>query len=108
MPDFTVTADPTADRFTDIKDPDSILPYNMTWTSWLESGDSVSAASWSVSSPSGDATPVVVDSSSLSSDVATAVLSAGTLGNNYVVTCHATSANGYEDDRSIYISMREL
>lgn len=89
------------------KDPDAVLPYGVDWTSWLETGDAIASASWAVTSPSGDADPIVVDSSSATDYIATAVVSGGTVGNVYVLRCRITTDNGYVDDRSINIGVSE-
>lgn len=92
-------------RFAATKDPDAVLPYGIDWTAWLETGDAIASAAWTVTSPSGDADSIVVDSDSETDTVATAILSGGTLGNTYTVTCRITTDNGYIDDRSIVITV---
>ena len=96
-----------SDYFNNIKDPDAILPYGLNWTDWIISGDSVTEASWTITSPSGDADPIVVDSSSVAANVTTAILSGGTAGNSYSLTCHITTANSYEEDRTIFIQCQQ-
>lgn len=94
------------DSFHAFKDPDSVLDYGIDWSTWLGSGDSVSTAAWVITSPSGDSAPIVVDSSSVASNICTAILSGGTAGNTYYARCRITTANGLTEDRTIRIQAR--
>lgn len=90
-------------KFWVTKDPHAVLPYGFDWTEWLETGDAIASATWTVTSPSDDAAPIVVDSDSETDTVATAVLSGGTAGNTYYLTCRITTDNGYIDDRTLTV-----
>ena len=89
------------------KDPDSIVDFGIDWTEWLNTGDSVSSAAWSVTSPSGDGDPIAVDSSSESGAVCTAITSGGTAGNKYELKCRMTTTAGLVEDRTIIIECGE-
>lgn len=89
------------------KDPDAVLAYGFDWTNWLESGDSVSSVAVAVTAPTGDSTPIVVDSSGVSGAVTSATLSAGTVGNEYLIRFRMTTANSLVDDRTIRIYVKE-
>lgn len=84
---------------------DDILDYSIDWSTWLNDSDTVSAATWTVTAPSGDSDPVVVDSNTLSSNKATAVLSGGTSGEYYKVKCHITTTAGLEADGFLIIQL---
>ena len=94
-------------RYVAEKDPDATLPYGFDWSAWVPSGDSVASAAWNITSPSGDGTPITVSSTSVSSNVASATLTAGTAGNEYQARCRVTTTNGLIDDRTIWIVVRE-
>lgn len=96
-----------ASAFRVTKDPNAVLPYGFDWSDWLEEGDAIASATWTITSPTGDASPVVVDSDSETDTVATAVLSAGTVGNTYFATCRITTDSGYIDDRTLTIEVKQ-
>ena len=90
-------------QYAAVKDPDASLPFGFDWSSWVTTGDSVASCTVSVTSPSGDGSPITAGTPSVSSNISSAVLSAGTAGNSYTVTFRVTTASGYIDDRSIFI-----
>jgi hypothetical protein len=80
-----------------VHDPQAVLDYTIDWSSWLDA-DTITAVSWAV--PSG----LTLASSSFSTTAATAWISGGTLGASYLVTCHITTTNGRQDDRTIRLN----
>lgn len=87
------------------KDPDAVLDYGMDWSQWLNTGDTISSATWSVTAPTGDGDPIAVDSDSETTTVATAIVSGGTVGNQYDLTCRIVTAAGLTDDRTIRVTV---
>lgn len=83
------------------KDPDAVLDYQLDWSEWLATGDTISASAWVV--PTG----LTLDSDSNTTTKATAVLSGGDLGVTYIVTNRITTVNGLITDRSIEITIAE-
>ena len=83
------------------KDPDATLDYNVNWADWLDTGDTISSVSFDADDG------ITIDSESNTNTVATAVISGGTVGTRYKITCSIVTANGDEDDRSFYIRVRE-
>jgi len=94
-------------EFHNFKDPDSVLPFGFDWTNWLVTGDTVSTCVIAVTSPSGDSAPITAGTPTVSGAVTSALLSAGTVGNAYTVRFRITTSNGYTDDRSIFIQVKE-
>lgn len=100
------------------KDPDAVLNYGHDWadggdndgsatdSGWLQ-GDTISDSSWTVSTITGDAAPLVEDSDSNDTTVTTIVLSGGSENCTYIATNHITTSAGYEDDRSILVRITE-
>jgi len=84
---------------------DDILDFSINWSNWLNDSDGVSTASWTVTSPEGDSDPIVVDSSSLASNKATAFLSGGTSGKYYKVKCRIVTTAGLEADGYLIIQI---
>jgi len=84
-----------------VKDPDAVLDYTVDWSSWLESGETIS--SHTITVPTG----ITKDSDSELSGVVTIWLSGGVDGTNYIVACEITTSLSRVDERSILIRCRE-
>lgn len=82
------------------KDPDAVLPYYIDWSEWLEDGDTIAASDWTVDG-------CTKDSSTFNDTITTIVVSGGTVGVAASAINHITTANGYEDDRTITFEMVE-
>lgn len=83
-----------------IKDPDSVLDYQVDWSDWLD-GDTISTSDWTV--PTG----ITEDSDSNSTTSATIWLSGGTAGNEYECVNQIVTAAGRTADRTIVIKVEE-
>mgnify|MGYP003491741341 FL=1 len=81
-------------------DPQAVLDYSWDWADWL-GADAI--ASHTVTVAAGD---VVKDSDSRTATAVTAWLSGGTDGTRARVTCHITTAAGRQDDRTIYLAIK--
>ena len=69
------------------KDPGARLIYSMDWSEWLPTGDSLSAASYAISTITGDAAPIVKHSQGISgTTISYTELSGGSAGEIYTVT----------------------
>ena len=79
------------------KDPDSILDYAFDWSDWLESGETISTHTITVS------IGLTKDSDSESSGVVTIWLSGGTAGTNYTLACKIVTALNRTDERTAII-----
>lgn len=91
-----------------LKDPEARLDYTFDWraetngtgdSDWLLDGDSISTHTLTV--PSG----LTLDTESADGDTVTAWLEGGTAGQSYTVTCHITTVQGRQDDRSLLITV---
>ncbi len=87
-----------------VKDPNATLDYVNNWADWLSEGDSIIASTWAISSGGNE---LVIDSSTFLATSATVWLSAGLLGQTYVVTNTITTAQGRVEDGSLRIRMGE-
>lgn len=83
------------------KDPSAVLDYEINWSKWLASDDTLSAHT--ITADQG----ITVDSSVLATDKVTVWLSGGTTGVTYRVACRVTTANGRTDERTIVISVKD-
>ena len=84
-------------------DPQAKLDYAVDWSAWLQSGETISASTWSVPAGISEATPAPSETDG----VATIWLTGGTAGQLYTVTNHITTSMGREDDRSLFLRVIE-
>jgi hypothetical protein len=89
----------TGDVFS--KDPDAVKDYAFNWDAWL--GETETILTHQVTVPTG----LTLDSSSIVGRSIVYWLSGGTTGLGYAVTCHITTSQGRQDDRTMYIVCRE-
>lgn len=83
-----------------IKDPTADLDYEIDWSQWLRSGDTLTSSTW-VISPTG-----LTQQSAYSSPTSTTIwLTGGTVGISYTVTNRITTAQGRDDERSLTIQV---
>ena len=80
-----------------LKDPDAVLDYMFDWSSWLQSGETISTSTMTAS------TGITVDSDVATTTTTTVWLSGGTAGETYEVTNHITTSNSRAEDRTITI-----
>jgi len=89
------------------KDPYAVLDYTLDWTNWLPSGDTISTHTVTVSTISGDTSPLAKDSSSNTDYLVTGIISGGTAGNIYNVEYRVVTAGSKQDSRNIRIKVLE-
>lgn len=83
-----------------LKDPDAVLDYGFDWSEWLQTGETLSSATWTV--PSG----ITKNSQSISNTVSLAWLSGGTANTDYILQCKITTSESRVDERSMTIRVR--
>lgn len=86
----------------DDKDPQETDSFTFDWADRLTSGDTISGVAWTV--PSG----ITQASSSNTTTTATIILSGGTAGQNYSITCTITTANSLILERTGIVPVRQL
>jgi len=79
-----------------LKDPQSVLDYQVDWTGWLDA-DTIATSTWAV--PDG----ITKDSDTNSTTKATIWLSGGTVDATYECINHIVTAGGRTDERTIVI-----
>lgn len=84
-----------------VKDPDAVLDYQIDWSSWLATGETISSSDWVVQ------TGITETSASNTTTTATIWLSGGTAGVTYTVTNRIVTTASRTNDRSLYITVRE-
>lgn len=81
------------------KDPEANLTYTLDWANWLPAGDSVSTATWTISTRANDPDPLVNVSNGIQGTKTYIRLRDGQDGKTYTVTAQVTTADGLIDRR---------
>lgn len=89
------------------KDPYAVLDYTLDWENWMPSGEVINAITVTAETISGDASPLVVDSSTNTNYLVTAYVSGGTAGNIYNLEYRITTDQNKKDSRNIRIKVVE-
>jgi hypothetical protein len=83
------------------KDPAAKLTYTFDWSEWLEAGQTISTAVYTVAARRNDPTPPTIHTSGTQSGIRTYVqLSGGQVDKVYIVSCQVTTNTGLIDKRS--------
>lgn len=84
-----------------LKDPEALLDYIFDWTAYLAAiSDTLTAINFTVTSGT-------IAASGFVGALATAWVSGGVAGTTITLTCHITTAGGRQDDRSVFLKIRE-
>lgn len=83
------------------KDPAEVVAVAIDWTNYLPSSVTVSSAAWTF--PSG----ITKDSDSETTTVTTAVVSGGTAGDSYLLTCAVTGSDSLTYEQSIILRVQD-
>jgi hypothetical protein len=83
-----------------IKDPDATLDYGFRFESWLETGETIAASTWTV--PDG----ITKESDNFTDDQTIIWLSGGTAGETYTLTNSIATSSLRIDDRSLRIKIK--
>lgn len=89
------------------KDVEAQLIYTFDWSSWLDSGDSLSTVVYEVAARRNDPTPIIIEDSGIAdSNTDTYVqLSGGQADKTYIVTAKVTTSDGVIDRRNFRINV---
>jgi len=90
------------------KHPSANIQYGVDWTDYLNSGDSISSATATIETISGDSSPLALPTDAatdvvISGAVVNVRLNGGTTGNEYNVDVSITTNNGDTDVRRFRI-----
>lgn len=89
------------------KDPEAVLRYQITWTEWLPSGDTITASSWEVETISGDTDNIRITGNTYADTITTVTVNGGTSGNIYKIYNTIETANSLTDRRYFRIKVKE-
>lgn len=92
------------------KDPDARLDYTIDWTDWLLNNDAIASVTWTISTITGDTSPLANYDTLTVQGLATVYLEDGTPGKNYTVAARITTDSGLTDERSfrVFVKNRSL
>ena len=83
-----------------LHDPQAVLDYSVDWERWLATSETITNVVWTVPSPLTKGAEAATDSR------ATVWISGGIVGVEARVTCHITTSQGRQDDRSFDLVVR--
>lgn len=86
-------------------DPNAVLDYPSDWSDWLPTGDTIVAATATLSGP--NAADFTVENVTFTTTKAVAWVSGGVVPRSATLTFHITTDEGREDDRSITLVAKE-
>jgi len=89
------------------KDPFAKLDYTLDFTDYMPAGDTIATHTVTAQTITGDATPLVIASSSNTTLLVTAIIQAGTAGKIYNIEYRIVTANNKQDSRNIRIKVLE-
>jgi hypothetical protein len=88
------------------KDPEAILTYRFDWNQWLEPGDSLQTAVYTVQARANDPKPVVNAGSGIEPGGITYItLSGGQVEKVYTITVKVTTNNGLQERRNFKLKV---
>ena len=87
------------------KDPASNVDFSIDWSAWLQDGETIASALWSVDPPSDSSVSLGVQTAG---QTVTSVFAAGGRpGHRYRLTCQALSSENRTAERSIILRIME-
>ena len=89
-----------------LKDPDAVLDYPQDWADYLALIPGASIDTVTVTAANDEPT-INVDSSEIDGSITIAWISGGTPGAFEGFTYHIVTAQGREDDRTLYVKIKE-
>lgn len=91
-----------------IKTPAERKRYSLDYSEWLDTGETVTGATFAIT-PTGTATPLVVDASSISASGTEVVyfVNYGTDGTTYTLDVVVTTSGGQTKEDQVLFSVRE-
>jgi len=89
-----------------VKDTEAVLDYVFDWSSWLDTGETIS--SYTMTVPTGITEGTGSYATSQASGRVTVWLSSGVAGTEYAVECKIVTSAGRTDERTMLIYCAEL
>ena len=83
------------------KDVDAVLDYGVDWSDWLDTGETISTSTYTVTAG------ITKDSDSNTTTASTVWLSGGTDGTSYTITNEVVTSDSRTDQRSFTVKVVE-
>ena len=87
------------------KDPLAQLIYTFDWSDWLDAGDNISTAEYSVAARRNDPVPLVIENSGVVDNQTYVEVSGGQALKTYIITVLINTDNGLVDRRNFKINV---
>lgn len=84
-----------------VKDPDARLDYEIDWSEWLPTGDTIIVSTWEC-----DDDAVTLEDATSDDDSATVFVGGGVIGTSYLVTNRIETGQGRINDQTIKIKIK--
>lgn len=88
------------------KDPAATLDYSFDWSAWLAPGEVITTDSWAIE-PSGAGAPTL-GAKTVTGATHAVLVSGGTAGHRYRLSCHIETDAGRTAERSAAIRVMEV
>lgn len=89
-----------------LKDPQSVIDWTFSWSSYLQSSETISTSTWAVTPTT--TSPLTVDSDSETTTATTVWLSGGLLGQVYRVVNTITTNQSRTEERTLVVRIESL
>jgi hypothetical protein len=89
------------------KDPEAKLTYSLDWAQWLETGDSIATATWTVVTRANDPDPLLKVTDGIQGTKTFITLDEGQVGKSYTVFCKIVTDDGLEDRRFFKVKVED-
>lgn len=89
------------------KDPEAKLTYTLDWAQWLETGDAISTATWTVVTRANDPVPLIKVTDGVQGTKTFITLDNGQVGKSYTVFCKIVTDDGLEDRRFFKVKVED-
>jgi hypothetical protein len=87
------------------KDSQAILQYGVDWTDWLDTGDAITTATFTVETTGTNA--IQANTAVVNSGTALTTIVGGNTGTIYTVACRINTQSGYRDTRRFRIKVTD-
>lgn len=89
------------------KDPEAKLTYTLDWADWLETGDSLASATWTIVTRANDPDPLLKVTNGIQGTKTYITLDEGQVGKSYPVYCKIVTTDGLEDRRFFKVKVED-
>ena len=101
-----MTAQPYVASYTKNPGPGCTLDYSLDWASWLQHGEVITSATWTITpQQAAQVGDLSVQSGQVIGGITTAWLTGGVIQCQYIASCAVVTSMGRSDSRSIFLDI---